>query len=122
MRPWNFRPLRILLSAGLVALAGCLDDPSPTDPSSTNPGVEPSAGRVPLDPPVGRAHEAPFYEISRDIKGFGGYFYEQRERVLEERGHDQIEIIRDRSPSAGTSRDRLHRRRTCPQLASWCAT
>lgn len=72
---------RTVAVAGIVLLAACSDEPSPTDPSMIDPGT-PSANRTPTGAEVERPHEAAFREISEQVKGFGGYFYDDEGNLV----------------------------------------
>lgn len=75
----------VLLALGMLALAGCSDEPSLTDPIPTQP-EEIEERKVPatesLQDRVERPHEAPFREISRTVKEFGGYFYDREGNMV----------------------------------------
>lgn len=72
----------VLAAVGALLLSGCLDEPSPTDPSVPDPAAGPLAGAASLDQNVIRGHEAMFHEISQQVKGFGGYFYDEQGNLV----------------------------------------
>lgn len=75
----------VLLALGVLALAGCSDEPSVTEPILTPP-EEIDERKVPdtisLQDRLERPHETPFREISEAVKEFGGYFYDQEGNLV----------------------------------------
>jgi len=78
--PACFRKGSALLALGLVWVAACSDDRTPTGPGDDVPS--PSADRIATGQSGERGHEVAFHDISRQIKGFGGYFYDEEGNLV----------------------------------------
>jgi hypothetical protein len=78
---------RLALSSSVIALlglAGCQDDVLPTDPERPGPEAasDPSQALRRSEQAIPRPHEAMFHKIASQVKGFGGYFYDEEGNMV----------------------------------------